>query len=108
MKRFCKTRFALLLIFTLLLNGCARSTPIDVAVENAQNSVVALEKSLTADCKTEGTNAQLRAIKSSISEIKEQCMARQQLLEEQKTKWQILFLGAVGIIVLLLWKKIRL
>lgn len=100
-------RFAILLILTFLLNGCFRSTPIDTAVENAQNSVVALEKSLTADCKTESTNAQLRAIKSSISEIKENCIAQQKILEEQKTKWQILFLGAVGIIVLLLWRKFR-
>ena len=100
-------RFAILLILTFLLSGCFRSTPIDTAVENAQNSVVALEKSLTADCKTESTNAQLRAIKSSISEIKENCIAQQKILEEQKNKWQILFLGAVGIIVLLLWRKFR-
>lgn len=100
-------RFAILLILTFLLSGCFRSTPIDTAVENAQNSVVALEKSLTADCKTESTNAQLRAIKSSISEIKENCIAQQKILEEQKTKWQILFLGAIGIIVLLLWRKFR-
>lgn len=100
-------RFAILLILTFLLSGCFRSAPIDTAVENAQNSVVALEKSLTADCKTESTNAQLRAIKSSISEIKENCIAQQKILEEQKTKWQILFLGAVGIIVLLLWRKFR-
>ena len=64
-------RFAILLISTVLLSGCFRSTPVDTAVENAQNSVVALEKSLTADCKTESTNAQLKSIKSSISEIKE-------------------------------------
>ena len=100
-------RFAILLISTFLLSGCFRSTPIDTAVENAQNSVVALEKSLTADCKTESTNAQLKAIKSSISEIEENCIAQQKILEEQKTKWQILFLGAVGIIVLLLWRKFR-
>lgn len=107
MSQICKMRFAILLILTFLLSGCFRSTPIDTAVENAQNSVVALEKSLTADCKTESTNAQLRAIKSSISEIKENCIAQQKILEEQKTKWQILFLGAVGIIVLLLWRKFR-
>ena len=107
MSQICKIRFAILLIVTVLLSGCFRSTPIDTAVENAQNSVVALEKSLTADCKTESTNAQLRAIKSSISEIKENCIAQQKILEEQKTKWQILFLGAVGIIVLLLWRKFR-
>lgn len=100
-------RFAILLISTLLLSGCFRSTPIDTAVENAHNSVVALEKSLTADCKTEGTNAQLKSIKSSISEIREQCLARQKILEEQKTKWQLLFAGAIGIIVLLLWRKFR-
>lgn len=107
MSQICKMRFAILLISTVLLSGCFRSTPIDTAIENAQNSVVALEKSLTANCKTESTNAQLRAIKSSISEIKENCIAQQKILEEQKTKWQILFLGAVGIIVLLLWRKFR-
>ena len=107
MSRFCKLHFTIFIVLTLSLSGCFRATPIDSAVENAQNSVVALEKSLTADCKTEGTNAQLRAIKSSISEIKENCVAQQKILEEQKTKWQILFLGAVGIIALLLWRKFR-
>ena len=99
--------FAILLISTVLLSGCFRSIPIDTAVENAQNSVVALEKSLTANCKTEATNAQLKSIKSSISEIKENCIAQQKILEEQKAKWQILFAGAIGIIVLLLWRKFR-
>lgn len=107
MKLFCKTHFAILLTATFLLSGCFHSTPVDTAVENAHNSVVALEKSLTADCKTESTNAQLKAIKSSINEIKENCMARVQVLEEQKLKWKILFFGALGIIGFAIFRKFR-
>lgn len=91
-------RFAILFILTFLLSGCFRSTPIDTSVETAHNSVVALEKSLKADCKTDGINEQIKAIKTSISEIKEQCVTKIQVIQEQKTKWQILFFGALAVI----------
>lgn len=107
MKRFCKIHFAILLLSTVLLNGCFRSTPVDTATETAKNSIVALEKSLKDDCKTEGINEQIKAIKTTITNIHETCLAEKEILKEQKTKWQILFLGAIGIIVLLLWRKFR-
>lgn len=107
MSQICKMRFAILLILTFLLSGCFRSTPVDTAVETAQNSIVALEKSLKADCKTEGINEQIKAIKTSINEIKEHCMARVEVLQEQKTKWQILFFGALAVIGWFLYRKFR-
>lgn len=100
-------RFAILLISTFLLSGCFGGTHLDTSVKTAQNSIVALEKSLPSTCKSEGVIAQINAIKTTIIEIKERCLAENKILEEQKTKWQILFLGAVGIIVLLLWRKFR-
>lgn len=107
MKHFCKMRFAILLIFTVLLSGCFRSTPVDTAVDSAQNSVVALEKSLKPDCRTEGINEQIKAIKTSINEIKEHCMARVQVLQEQKLRWQILFFGALAVIGFAVFRKFR-
>lgn len=95
-----------IVILTLLLNGCAK-TPIDTAVDSAQNSVVALENSLKKECKTEGINSQITAIKTSINEIREQCITRIQVVQEQKTKWQMLFFGALAVIGFFLYRKFR-
>ena len=95
-----------IVILAFLLNGCAK-TPIDTAVDSAQNSVVALENSLKKECKTEGINSQITAIKTSINEIKEQCVTQIQIVQEQKTKWQILFFGALAVIAFFLYRKFR-
>lgn len=104
MKHFRKIRFTILLLSAVLLNGCAK-TPIDAAVDSAQNSVVALENSLKKECKTEGINSQITAIKTSINEIREQCITQIQIVQEQKAKWQILFFGGLAVIAFFLYRK---
>lgn len=39
MKQFCKIHFAILLISTLLLNGCARKDPVETIIEHHQNHI---------------------------------------------------------------------
>lgn len=39
MKQFCKIHFAILLISTLLLNGCARKDPVETVIDHHTNHI---------------------------------------------------------------------
>lgn len=107
MKQFCKMHFTILSFLTLLLSGCA-GTATDVATETAKNQVVALEKSLTADCKSASVNAQINAIKTQIASIEATCQAEQKTLRAEKAKWQILFYSLLGLVLGLTFLKKKL
>lgn len=39
MKQFCKTHFTILLISTLLLNGCAKKDPVETVIDHHSNHI---------------------------------------------------------------------
>lgn len=106
MIHFCKIHFTILSFLTLLLSGCA-GTATEIATETAKNQVIALEKSLTADCKTASVNAQLGAIKTQIASIEATCQAEQKTLRAEKAKWQVLFFSLLGLFLGLTFLKKR-
>lgn len=57
----------------LLMCGCARKTPVETITDNATAQVVALEKTLAPECKTDAVMAELDAIKAEIAGAPRAC-----------------------------------
>lgn len=72
----------------ILLAGCAKNTPTQNATQTLNNQIVALENSLTTDCKTDAVNTQITAIKAQISTIQSVCETEKAQITSEKIKWQ--------------------
>lgn len=96
--------FAILLFFTVLLNGCAK-TATDIAIESTKTQVEALEKTLTADCKTDGVKAQLYALKTQITSISKSCESDIKAIKAERNSWIVAFCSLLSVVLLLTIRK---
>lgn len=98
--------FAILLILTFL-TSCAKQPVASESVANsAQNSLVALENSLTDTCNTPAIKSQINAIKSQIIAIQESCAIEKEVITQEKVKWKWAFMGLAMMILLYILKKV--
>ena len=73
-----------LVVLVLALCGCSRKTPVEHVADNATVQIIALEKSLPKECKTEGINVQIAAIKATIARAPEACEAQIKPIRQQR------------------------
>ena len=83
--------FTILLSLTLLLNACSSKSASDSIANSSINSLVALEKSLPANCSTDAIKTQINAIKTQINAITESCQTEKSAIMADKVKWQSAF-----------------
>lgn len=93
------------IILILILSGCAKPAPVNFIAHGAEKAVVALEKSLAPECRTESIIAQIDALKTHISSIKSACDSEVLSIKNEKDKYQWAFV-AVIIFCLILCKKL--
>lgn len=98
--------FAILLIFTVLLNGCRTQTATESVAESVINTTTALEKSLTAECKTEAITSQIWAIKTQIKAIQTTCQTEKDKITQEKLRWKWAFWGLIAIVGVVLFRKV--
>lgn len=117
-------RFAILLILTILLNGCGSKTPLEQAhdslasnLHSTELAVVAVEKQLPEECRTEAIKYQFEAIRTHINSIEKEAGSLvgfcDSALEEKDNRirelWCIIILliaGVAGAILAKLYKKL--
>ena len=97
----------ILLATTLLITGCAKTTPVESVTENATAQVVALEKSLPDACKTDGIKAQIDAIKMEINRAPAACEIEKDEIRAQRNSWALGFFTLAGVLAFLLARKLR-
>lgn len=108
MKTACKIiLFIIIALLVFSLAACSTPQPVSENIaENAINGVVAVEKTLTDECKTEAVKAQLTVVKSEIRSITNACQAEKDVITQEKLKWKWSFWGLVLIIAAYIAKKI--
>lgn len=94
-------------LLILLLCGCQRKTPVQAIAENATVQVIALEKTLTPECKTEGVMLQLDAIKFQIGRAPAACEVMVDKVRAQRNSWALGFFAAVGVLAFLIIRRLR-
>lgn len=89
----------------LLLSACSTTAPIDTTTNAINESVVALEKTLGPQCRTEAINAQINAIKTQIKSIPEICKAEIKKIEQERNYWRLAFSATFLILIWIIVRK---
>ena len=108
MKRVCKIiLYVILALLVLSLVACSSTPPVSETIaDNAVNTVVAVEKSLSAECKTEAVTTQLTVVKSEIRSITSACQAEKDVITQEKLRWKWSFWALVLVIAAYIARKI--
>lgn len=100
-------RFTILLILTLLSNGCSKQPVASESIANsAINATTALEQSLPVTCATDGIKAQITAIKTQITAIATACETEKQVITQEKIRWQWSFFALLAVVIVYILKRI--
>lgn len=96
-------------IFLLILPlcGCQRKTPVQAIVDSATAQVVALEKTLPPECKTESIQEQMNNIKFEIGRAPAACEVMVDKVRAQRNSWALGFFAAVGVLAFLIIRRLR-
>lgn len=98
----------ILLATTLLITGCAKTTPVESVTENATAQVVALEKSLPDACKTDGIKAQIDAIKMEINRAPAACEIEKDEIRAQRNSWALAAIVLGWLLLFMVGRKFKL
>ena len=98
---------AIFFLLILLLAGCSKTEPVSNTIaDNAVNAVVAVEKTLPEECKTEAVKTQLTIVKSEIRNITKACESEKDIITQDKLKWKWSFWGMIVLIGLYIARKV--
>ena len=87
--------------------SCVRQPVASDSIANsAQNSLVALEKTLTDTCNTPAIKSQLEAIKTQIIAIQDSCAIEKEVITQEKIKWKWAFMGLAMVVLAYIARKI--
>lgn len=94
--------FWLMFPILIICTACHKTDKIDNIVQNANNAITTLEKTLTPDCATAEIKARLDAIKTQIITIQAVCAQEKEVLKADKAKWRALALGVSFVVLLVI------
>ncbi len=94
-------------ICILACAGCANKTATDSILETVEQQIVALEKSIPPECKTESIKAQFAAIKTSKNSIAQSCKTHIAKVETERNKWMMAFFALAFVLGWLIVKKVE-
>lgn len=99
---FFGVKWAILLFIMgciLLMGGCAHKTPVETITDNATAQVVALEKTLAPECKTEAVMAELTSIKAEIAGAPRACELQIQPIRTERNALAIALMAIIGLFI---------
>ena len=99
--------FTILLIFTVLLSGCAKQ-PVasETIADSAISAATAIEQTLPKECATQAIKTQITALKTQIKAITVAAESEKQVIEQEKIRWKWAFLALVMAIVAFVLRKV--
>lgn len=106
MKQFCKIHFAILLILTLLLNGCVKNAA-ESAAETSMNQINVIEHQIKKQCPEAEIDDEIAALRSSVRTQLEVCEAQKATLREKNNTLIVILLGILIVFVIAKWQKIK-
>lgn len=104
--RLPKTKGAALILCLVALCGCADKTPVETISDNAMAQVVALEKTLPNECKTDAVLAQLVSIRAEIASAPQACELQIKPIRQQRNGYAIALFALIALIIARFVKKV--
>ena len=94
------------LLCTLLMCGCTHKTPVETIADNATAQVVALEKTLAKECKTDAVMAQIDNIKAEIAGAPVACELQIKPIRTERNALALALLTIIGLFIARVAKKV--
>lgn len=91
---------------TLMLCGCAHKTPVETIADNATAQVVALEKTLAKECKTDAVMAQMDNIKAEIAGAPAACELQIKPIRTERNALALALMAIIGLFIARVAKKV--
>lgn len=100
-------RFTILLILTVLLNGCQKEKPAyhEVA-QNGIEVINAIEEGLPAECKSESNKILFNVARKEMRNVESSCDLAVGKVESEKLRWKWAVFGLLTVIGLYIAKKV--
>lgn len=95
-----------IVIFALLLNGCAK-TASETATEAALSQTVAIHQQIKKECPAAKIDEPIAALKATITNQLAACQAEKDKLKERNNTLLAILIGLIGIIIAVNWVKIK-
>lgn len=86
-----KCKLFVLFCSLLLFCSCSSISVTDSALNNVENSLVSLEKSLPVECKSEDIIGRFKAISDEISTVRAGIETQLDVERADKVKWRVAF-----------------
>lgn len=90
----------------LLMCGCARKTPLETITDNATAQVIALEKTLAPECKTEAVMAEITSIKAEIAGAPRACELQIRPIRTERNALAIALMAIIGLFIARFIRKV--
>ena len=104
------SKIVLAVVITLLilcLFGCTKTTPASETIANsAQESLNAVDNTLTPECKTKAIESQITAAKTAIQATLSACDSEKEIITQEKLRWKWAFFATVIMIAAYIAKKV--
>lgn len=91
---------------TLMLCGCAHKTPVETIADNATAQVIALEKTLAPECKTEAVMAEITSIKAEIAGAPRACELQIQPIRTERNALAVALMAIIALFVARFIRKV--
>lgn len=91
---------------TLLMCGCAHKTPVETIADNATAQVIALEKTLAPECKTEAVMAEITSIKAEIAGAPRACELQIQPIRTERNALAVALMAIIALFVARFIRKV--
>lgn len=100
-------RFTILLILTVLLNGCQKEKPAyhEVA-QNGIEVINAIEEGLPVECKSESNKILFNVARKEMRNVESSCDLAVGKVESEKLRWKWAVFGLLTVIGLYIAKKV--
>lgn len=96
--------FAILLVFTLLLSGCAKDNPTQAIIDNANTALTEIKETLPPECQTKEVFAKIDKVQAIIKTAPETCELMVDKVRVQRDRYAMAFFVMIAFA---LWSLLR-
>lgn len=99
--------WGLIVALILCMCGCAKTTPASETIANsAQESLNAINDTLTPECKTKSIESQINATRTAIQATISACEDEKEIITQEKLRWKWSFIALSIIIMIHIARKV--
>ena len=99
--------WVLIILMVLCMFGCAKTAPTSETIANsAQESLNAINATLTPECKTKAIESQINAAQTAIKATIAACESEKEIITQEKLRWKWSFFALAVMVLVYIGRKV--